>query len=78
MRGSAMVTNGTLPPPEMYSGLRFLLDERGLTATALARQLAALGAMVDVRTLQRLADPYRPIERVDARVVGLLCDALRV
>lgn len=73
-----MDTNGTPPLPEMYSGLRFLLDERGLTATALARHLAELGATVDARTLQRLADPDRPIERVDARVVGLLCDALHV
>lgn len=73
-----MDTNGTPPLPELYSGLRFVLDERGLTATALARHIAELGATVDARTLQRLADPDRPIERVDARVVGLLCDALHV
>ena len=77
-KGSAMGTNGAQLVPEMYSGLRFLLDERGLTAAELARRIAALGATVDARTLQRLADPDRPIERVDARVVGLVCDALQV
>jgi hypothetical protein len=62
----------------MYSGLRFLLDERGLTAVALARRIAELGAAVDARTLQRLSDPDRPIKQVDARVVALLCDALHI
>ena len=73
-----MVKDGSQPVPEVYSGLRFLLDERRLTVPALVQRISALGATVDARTLQRLSDPDRPIKQVDARVVALLCDVLHV
>lgn len=76
--GATVTTNGSQPAPELYSGLRFLLDDRGLTVADLARHVMELGATVDVRTLQRLSDPDRPIKQVDARVVALICEALGV
>ena len=60
----------------MYSGLSFLLEEQGLTVADLARRAAALGEGADLRTLQRLADPERPIRQVDARILDLVCRAL--
>ncbi len=74
--GAAVETNGPQPARELYSGLRFLLEERGLTLADLAGRIAALGAVVDTRTLRRLADPDRPIKQIDARVVDLVCRAL--
>jgi hypothetical protein len=73
-----MAANGTPQLPELYSGLRFLLEERSLSLEALIHRIVGLGGSIDSRTLQRLADPGRPIKQVDARVVVLLCDALHV
>lgn len=62
----------------MYSSLRFLLEERGLTVGELARRIAEFGGAVDARTLQRLTDPDRTLRQVDARVLDLVCRALGV
>lgn len=71
-------TNGPQPVRELYSGLRFLLEERGWTVGDLAGRIRALGEAVDTRTLHRLGDPDRPLKQVDARVVSILCAALEV
>jgi hypothetical protein len=78
MTRTAMARNGAPQLPELYSGLRFLREERALTLDTLARRIADLGSSIDSRTLQRLDDPDRPIKQVDARVVALLCDALHI
>src|SRR5437867_12348769 len=70
--------DGPRPVRELYSALHFLLEERGLSVADLAGQIKGLGEAVDARTLNRLADPDRPIKQVDARVVDLICRALGV
>jgi DNA-binding Xre family transcriptional regulator len=70
--------NGSPSARELYSGLRFVLEERNLTVADLAHRVAALGEPIDVRTLQRLADPDRPLKLVDARVVERVCRALGI
>src|SRR5436305_271162 len=77
-RGGETSMNGPQPARELYSALRFLLDERGLGVADLAGRIEGLGEAVDARTLNRLADPDRPIKQVDARVVDLICRALDV
>jgi len=62
----------------MYSGLRFLLEERNLTVADLARRIVALGEGADMRTPQRLADPERPLRQIDARILDLICRALGI
>lgn len=76
--GGCMVGDRSAPARELYSGLRFLLEERHLTVTELAHRVAALGAAVGARPLRRLTDPDRPLKRVDARVVERVCRALGI
>lgn len=61
---------------ELYSGLRFLIEDRGFTVAGLARRIAAVGEAVDARTLRRLADPDRPLKQIDTRVLDAVCRAL--
>lgn len=61
-----------------YSRLKFLLDERRLTRAELQRRLTTQEQAFNVKTLYRLADPDRPLERVDLRVVGAVCRALGI
>lgn len=63
---------------EMYSGLRFLLEERGIAVIDLTRRVTALGEAIDARTLQRLADPDRPLRQIDARILDAICRALGI
>ncbi|MGI8913547.1 MAG: helix-turn-helix domain-containing protein [Chloroflexota bacterium] len=64
--------------PQAYSRLQFLLEEHSLTRADLQRRLAAEDSTVNVKTLYRLADPDRPLERIDLRVVGAICRTLEV
>lgn len=73
-----MGANGSQSARELYSGLRFLIEERGLTIADLARRVAAQGEPVDARTLRRLADPDRSLKLVDTRVLDAVCRALGI
>ena len=61
-----------------YSRLAFLLEERGLTPAELRQRVEAQGDAVDVKTLNRLADPDRPIKHVETRIADAICRALEV
>ncbi len=63
---------------QAYSRLKFLLDERALTQAELQRRITAEERAPNVKTLYRLADPDRPLGRVDLRVVGAVCRVLGV
>lgn len=63
---------------EAYSRLRFLLEQQSLTQAELQRRLAEQERAFNVKTLYRLADPDRPLERVDLRVVGAICRILGI
>lgn len=63
---------------EAYSRLRFLLEERSLSTPELHRRLQAQDERVNTKTLYRLADPDRPLDRVDLRVVGAICRIMGV
>ncbi len=64
--------------PLAYSRLKFFLDERSLTRAEFRRRLATQDSTFNVKTLYRLADPDRPLERIDLRVVGAICRILDV
>src|SRR5207245_1606331 len=63
---------------EAYSRLQYLLEERGLTRAELQRRIADRERTLNVKTLYRLADPDRPLERIDLRTAGAVCRALGV
>lgn len=73
-----MGTNGSRSARDLYSGLRFLIEEQGLTVADLARRLTAQGEAVDARTLRRLADPDRALRLVDTRVLEAVCRVLGI
>lgn len=61
-----------------YSTLRFVIDGRGLALAELRRRMARDRQACNVKTLYRLADPDRPLERVDLRAVGSICETLGI
>jgi DNA-binding Xre family transcriptional regulator len=65
-------------PPEAYSRLKFLLEERALSRAELQRRLLKQERHFNAKTLYRLADPDQPLERIDLRVVGAICRVLRI
>jgi DNA-binding Xre family transcriptional regulator len=73
-----MGTNGSVTARELYSSLHFHLEEHHLTVVDLAQRIALTGETVDIRTLQRLADPDRPLRQIDTRVLDAVCRALGI
>lgn len=73
-----MGTDEAASARQMYSGLHFLLEERGIAVADLTRRVAALGEAIDARTLQRLADPDRPLRQIDARILDAVCRVLGI
>jgi DNA-binding Xre family transcriptional regulator len=65
-------------PPEAYSRLKFLLEERALSRAELQRRLLARERHFNAKTLYRLADPDQPLERIDLRVAGAICRVLGI
>jgi len=63
---------------EAWSRLKFLLDQRHLTTADLVRRVSDQGDRVNAKSLYRLADPEEPLEKVDMRVIGAICQALHV
>lgn len=63
---------------EAYSRLKVVLETNGLTTADLVRRIADQGDRVNPKSVYRLADPEEPIEKVDMRVIGAVCHALKV
>lgn len=63
---------------EAWSRLKFLLDQQHLTTADLVRRVSDQGDRVNAKSLYRLADPEEPLEKVDMRVIGAICQALHV
>jgi DNA-binding Xre family transcriptional regulator len=63
---------------EAWSRLKSVLDRQGLTTADLVRRVSEQGDRVNAKSLYRLADPQEPLEKVDMRVIGAICQALGV
>lgn len=61
-----------------YSRLRTILEKKKLTVIGLHQLLAERGHKVDVKSLYRLTDETRPIERLNARVLESVCLTIHV
>lgn len=63
---------------EAFSRLKTVLEEQGLTTADLVRRVGEQGDRVNAKSIYRLADPEEPLEKVDMRVIGAVCQALGV
>lgn len=61
-----------------YSQLKRILDERQLTVPELHRRIQRRGLRVNLKSLYRLSDDRQPVERLDLRVAGVICQVCDV
>lgn len=58
---------------EAYSRLKRVLRQRNLSVPELQRRILLRGVKVNLKSLYRLSDEQRPLERLDMRVTGAIC-----
>jgi DNA-binding Xre family transcriptional regulator len=63
---------------EAFSRLKSVLDRQGLSTADLIRRVQEQGDRINAKSIYRLADPEEPLEKVDMRVVGAVCQALEI
>ena len=56
-----------------FSRLKRVLDEQNMTVHALHRQLREQGLRINVKSLYRLSNDRQPLQRLDLRVAGAIC-----
>lgn len=61
-----------------YSRLNRLLKAQRLSVQELHRRILSLGINVNIKSLYRLSDENRSIDRLDMRVAGAICQACTV
>lgn len=61
---------------EAFSRLKSALDSQNMTTADLVRRVQEQGDRVNAKSIYRLANPEEPLEKVDMRVVGAVCQAL--
>jgi hypothetical protein len=61
-----------------YSGLKQVLAEQGITVPELARRIRRRGQHVNLKSLYRLSNDRQPLERLDLRVAGVICQVCQV
>jgi len=61
-----------------YSQLKHVLDERQLTVLGLHRRIQQRGMNVNLKSLYRLNNAQQPLERLDLRVAGAICQVCEV
>ena len=63
---------------QAFSQLKRVLDERGMSVPELHRRLEAQGLSVHPKSLYRLVKDDQPLERLNLRVAGLICQVCEV
>lgn len=61
-----------------YSQLKRVLDDRKMTVPELQRRIERAGLRVDRKSLYRLSREATPLERLDLRVAGAICQVCGV
>jgi len=56
-----------------YSRLRSLLHDQNMTVPELHRRMSTQGTRINLKSLYRLSDDRQPLQRLDMRVAGALC-----
>jgi hypothetical protein len=63
---------------QAYSQLKRVLSKRQITIPELHRLLKQSGMQVNVKSLYRLNQEHQPVERLDLRVAGAICQICKV
>ena len=61
-----------------YSRLKRLLKQQQLSVPELHRRMRGRGMRINVKSLYRLSDEQQPVERLDMRVAGAICEVCAV
>lgn len=61
-----------------YSRLKHLLGKRRMTVPDLQRRIQERGFRVNLKSLYRLSKEDRPLERLDLRLAGAICQTCRI
>ena len=61
-----------------FSQLKRVLGERGMSVPELRRRLELHGLSVNLKSLYRLAKDDEPLERLNLRVAGMICQVCEV
>jgi hypothetical protein len=56
-----------------YSRLRRVLDEQNMTVPELHRRMREQGLKINLKSLYRLSNDQQPLQRLDLRVAGAIC-----
>jgi hypothetical protein len=63
---------------QAFSRLKRVLDERSMSVPELQRRLEEHGLSVNLKSLYRLVKDDRPLERLNLRVAGMICQVCEV
>jgi hypothetical protein len=66
------------PVVQAFSQLKRVLDERGMSVPDLRRRLQQQGLSVNLKSLYRLVQDDQPLERLNLRVAGMICQVCEV
>jgi hypothetical protein len=61
-----------------YSRLKHLLTQQKLSIPELHRRIRSQGLEINIKSLYRLGDEHQPLERLDMRVAGAICQVCAV
>lgn len=61
-----------------YSRLKRLLKQRQMSVSELHRRMQAQGLNINVKSLYRLSDDSQPVDRLDMRVAGAICQVCAI
>jgi hypothetical protein len=61
-----------------YSHLKRLLKQQQISVPELHRRMRAQGLNVNVKSLYRLSDDSQPVDRLDMRVAGAICQVCAI
>ena len=63
---------------QAFSRLKGVLDERGMSVPDLWRRLQQQGVNIHLKSLYRLVKDNQPLERLNLRVAGMICQVCDV
>lgn len=63
---------------QAYSQMRQVLNKSGMTVLELHRRIEKEGTKVNLKSLYRLSNDHEPVERLDLRVAGAICQVCKV
>jgi hypothetical protein len=61
-----------------YSRLKRVLDEQQISVPELERRLRQQGLRINLKSLYRLSNDRQPLQRLDLRVAGAICQVLEM